>query len=124
MMRFIQEAGPFILIQAPLALVVLGLALLNLVRLVRPSVRPDRLRTSIDAILFWGSLTAILGFLGQWRGLHRVSGYILDEGVVSPPMVVLGIGESLNTSVFGMFTLVGAAFLWFGLRLGQRWRMG
>jgi hypothetical protein len=98
----------------------LSLTLINAVRLVwHRDAGAERLRTSIDAILFWGSLTAILGFLGQWSGLHKAANAIYDYGVINPKYVVLGIGESLNTSVFGMFTLVGAAFFWFGLRLAM-----
>ena len=123
MLRFIEQSGPFILLQFVLALVILTLTAINVFRLALDGGRrAAAARTSIDAILFWGCLTAVLGFLGQWIGLHRVSKVVIDRGIVGPQMVVLGLGESLNTTVFGMFTLVGAAFLWFGLRALQSWR--
>ena len=106
------------LLQFLLALIILVLTVVNLVRLVqRQGDRAARLGTSIDAILFWGCLTAIFGFLGQWVGLNKAAHMLRLHGTVNPQHVILGIGESLGTTVFGMFTLVVAAFLWFGLRL-------
>ncbi|MCP4203264.1 MAG: hypothetical protein GY769_15175 [bacterium] len=124
MIKFLSEAGPFIFLQAALALVILSLTLINAVRLaLRSGERAAAVGRSIDAILFWGSLTAIFGFLGQWVGLYRGANAIFDHGAVNPALVVLGLGESLNTSVVGMFTLVIAAFLWFCLRSWMRARV-
>ncbi len=120
MWTFIQQSGPFILLQFLLALVILVLTLVSAIRLGLPSSRTSPgLRKSIDAILFWGCLTAIFGFLGQWVGLNKAANAVAQAGAVNPPLVILGIGESLGTTVFGMFTLVVAAFLWFGLRVAQ-----
>ena len=124
MLTFIQQSGPFILLQFLLALIILVLTVVNLVRLaLRKGDRAAKLRTSIDAILFWGCLTAIFGFLGQWVGLNKAANAVITLGAVNPKFVILGIGESLGTSVFGMFTLVAAAFLWFALRMVQHRRM-
>lgn len=125
MLRFIQQSGPFILLQFLLALVILILTLVNAVRLALPAARRSpNLPRSIDAILFWGCLTAIFGFLGQWVGLNKAANAVAQAGAVSPPLVILGIGESLGTSVFGMFTLTVAAFLWFALRVARHRQMG
>lgn len=121
MWEFIRQSGPFILLQFLLALVILVLTLINAVRLARPSGRRSPgLPKSIDAILFWGCLTAIFGFLGQWVGLNRATHAVAQHGAVNPSLVILGIGESLGTTVFGLFTLVVAAFFWFALRVVQR----
>ena len=120
MMTFIRQSGPFILLQFLLALIIFVLTVVNLVRLtLRKGDRAARLGTSIDAILFWGCLTAVFGFLGQWVGLNKAGHALQQYGAVNPQNVILGVGESLGTTVFGMFTLVVAAFLWFGLRLVQ-----
>jgi len=123
MLRFIEQSGPFILLQFALALVILILTLVNIVRLaLRKGGRAAGLRTSIDAILFWGCLTAIFGFLGQWVGLHKAANAVMAYGAVNPQLVMKGLGESLGTTVFGMFTLLVAAFLWFALRVAQHRR--
>lgn len=75
-------------------------------------------RSSIDAILFWGCVAALIGFLGQWIGVMKMLTVMVEHGLVSPDMVVYGLSESLLTPVAGMFVLVGSAFLWFFLRVG------
>ena len=123
MLTFIEQSGPFILLQFLLALVILVLALVNGIRLVLPGTRrAPGLRQGIDAVLFWGCLTAVFGFLGQWVGLNRAANAVARADAVNPQFVILGLGESLGTTVFGMFTLVVAAFLWFALRVAQRHR--
>lgn len=124
MWTYVTQAGPFILLQFVLALVVLTLVLVNAIRLAWPDPdRAARVRTSIDAILFWAALTAVFGVLGQWSGLNRVANVVIDRGVVNPGMILFGLGESLHTTVFGMFTLVIAGFLWFALRAVHGRRM-
>ena len=123
MLRFAEQAGPYFLLQVALALVVLILAAVNTVRLARGGRAPSSgLGTSIDAILFWGALIAVLGFFGQWSGLYRGATALGEYGVARPGLIILGIGESLSTSGFGLFVLIGAALLWFFLRVGLHLR--
>ena len=118
MLQFLREAGPVIFPLLLLAAVVLFLTLWNgLALATRRSTSASR-RHSVDAILFWGSVAAVLGFLGQWIGILKLVKFIAQEGVVSPPMVVLGLSESLLTTVTGMMVFTASAFLWFFLRVG------
>jgi len=118
MLQFIREAGPLIFPVILLVLVIAGLGVVNAVALIRrKSAAPSR-RNSIDAILFWGSVAALIGFLGQWLGIMKIITVIVEHGVVSPNMVVLGLSESLLTPVAGMFVFVVSVFLWFFLRVG------
>jgi hypothetical protein len=119
MLQFLREAGPVIFPVILLGGVVLLLTLWNALTLtLRGADKPARRRASIDSILFWGGVAAVLGFLGQWIGILKITKAIAREGVVSPPMVVLGLSESLLTTVTGMMVLTVAAFLWFILRVG------
>ncbi len=119
MIRFLSEAGPLILPIMLLTLVIALLVLWNLLSLVsRRQGSLSRRRQSVDAVLFWGVVAAVLGFLGQWIGIHKLTRAIGEEGIVSPEMVAYGISESLLTPISGMAVLVVAAFLWFFLRLG------
>lgn len=119
MLQFLSEAGPVIFPVILLGVVVLLLTLWNALTLtLRGADKPARRRASIDSILFWGGVAAVLGFLGQWIGILKITKVIAREGVVSPPMVVLGLSESLLTTVTGMMVLAVAAFLWFILRVG------
>jgi len=113
------EAGPFIWPIILLTLVIGFLFLWNVVFLVvRPNNSTAGRRKSIDAVLFWGGVAAVLGLLGQWMGIHKMTAVIAERGIVSPQMVVYGISESLLTPLAGMVVLVGAALLWSLLRLG------
>ena len=73
MVKFVMEAGPFIWPQFLLMWVVVFLSLAAaLLLMLRRGQRAARLRTLIDAILFWGCLTAVIGFLGQWSDVTPV----------------------------------------------------
>lgn len=119
MTRFLMEAGPLIW---PIILLTLVIGLLFLVNVIALLVWPkgsrDRLRRRIDAVLFWGGVAAVLGFLGQWIGIHGMTRAVAARGIVNPSMVAYGISESLLTPIAGMSVLVAAALLWFVLRLG------
>lgn len=122
MIRFLMEAGPLIwpiLLLIPLiGLLVLWNALFLLIRLLTRREDSPARRRSIDGVLFWGGVAAVLGFLGQWTGIHKMTRVVAERGIVSPQAVAYGISESLLTPVAGMTVLVAAAFLWFFLRLG------
>ena len=123
MIRLLFEAGPLIW---PIFLLVLVIGLLVMWSLLslalRREVSAHRHRQAIDAILFWGGVAAMIGFLGQWIGIHRLTRAVADRGIVSPEAVAYGISESLLTPIAGMTVLIGAAFVWFLLRLGL-WTM-
>ena len=119
MYRFFLEAGPVIIPLMVLAAVVNVLVLWNtLALIVQKGAAATRRRHSIDAILFWGSLAAALGFLGQWIGIGKMARVVAERGIVSPQLVVMGLSESLLTPVSGMVVFVISAFLWFFLRIG------
>lgn len=125
MLRFLMEAGPLIFPLLMLGLVILLLAGWNAIALfVSKGTSTDRRRQGIDSILFWGGIAAVLGFLGQWIGIGRMTRVVAERGIVSPQAVVYGISESLLTPISGMIVLVMAAFLWFFLRIGLWAREG
>ena len=118
MTRFLMEAGPFIWPIIFLTPVIGLLFLWNAILLiVRPANSTASRHKSVDSVLFWGGVAAVLGFLGQWMGIHKLTRVIHEQGVVSPPMVAYGISESLLTPLAGMAVLVGAGILWSLLRL-------
>jgi biopolymer transport protein ExbB/TolQ len=119
MMRFLMEAGPVIIPLLILAVVIGLLVLWNAIALLaKVDSTQSRRRSSIDSILFWGSVAAVLGLLGQWLGIAKVSRAVAAAEGVNPPMVTYGLSESLLTPVTGMFIFLLAAFCWFFLRLG------
>lgn len=123
MVRFLTESGPLIWPILLLTGLIVALTLWSLAMLLIPSRRTnDRRRHSIDAVLFWGTVAAVLGFLGQWLGIHKMTQVVAERGIVSPRAVSIGLSESLLTPVAGLAVLVFAGFLWFLLRVGL-WRI-
>lgn len=118
MVRFFMEAGALIFPVLILGVVVVVLTAANMwCVLFRTRLALAVRRRSIDSILVWGGLAAMLGFLGQWIGLNKMARIVAERGFVSPKAVAIGLSESLSTPLAGMFVLVVAAFLWFLLRV-------
>ena len=117
MLRLIASCGVMLWPMLVLAAVVLVLIVVNTVRLAQ-GTSDLRTRSSIDGILFWGAVTAILGFTGQWMGLYKVVGVIFEVAPrigISPRAVGIGFAESLRTSIFGVAVLLVAGVSWFAI---------
>lgn len=70
----------------------------------------------LQAILFWGVMSVVLGFLGTTVGIIQMAQAITLAGAVHPPLVWGGFGVALVTLIFGLLIFLVAAVLWFVLR--------
>jgi hypothetical protein len=118
MFQFVAEAGVLVFPIVTLVLVTGLLALWNTVALLARFGSIERRRQSIDSVLFWGALAAVLGFLGQWLGIFKIAEAIAVRGAVNPAAVAYGISESLLTPIAGVSVLMMAGLIWSILRLG------
>jgi len=108
----------------PIAWPLMIIAIANLVlvfwrasQLVGDSPKPGpAVEAGINAILFWGVVALLLGYLGQYSGMYRSLTVVARAGVISPGMVALGIAESITTTIFGLMILVVSSIAWFLLR--------
>jgi hypothetical protein len=117
MIRAYIAGGPYMHLLALLALVVLVLSIRRTIDLFARRERdPERLALGVDAILFWGCIAAVLGFLGQFTGMYLSLRVIRRAGLIDPALVAEGIAVSLVTTVFGLIILIVSALLWFALR--------
>ena len=80
-----------------------------------PKLGPS-VEAGINAILFWGVVALLLGYLGQYSGMYRSLIVISQAGVINPALVALGIAESITTTIFGLMILVVSSIAWFFLR--------
>jgi hypothetical protein len=71
----------------------------------------------LQAILFWGAISVLVGLLGTAVGLIQMAQAVALAGSVHPPLVWGGLGVALVTSIFGMLIFLLCAVLWFVLRL-------
>lgn len=121
MVRLFVAGGPYMFLLTALALVVLVLSAKKLFELFARDERdPQRLSLGVDAILFWGCISAVLGFLGQFTGSYISLMIIRRSPVVDPARVAEGIAVSLISTVFGLTIFMISSLVWFGLR----WRLG
>jgi len=117
MIQYLASFGVYLYPIVLVTLIILVLTVLNGLRLLRWRQRPDeRLAISINAILFWGVVCAVLGFLGQWAGIYRSMTILSQAEVVNPAAIAKGFAQSLQTSILGLRVLLLASLVWLGLR--------
>ncbi len=82
--------------------------------------RSDRAAAEADqrlqAILFWGVMSVVLGLLGTSIGLTQAAQAITLAGAVEPQLAWGGVAVVLVTLIFGLLIFLVAAVLWFILR--------
>lgn len=71
----------------------------------------------LQAILFWGAISVLVGLLGTTVGVIQMAQAIALAGSVSATLVWAGFGIALVTTIFGMLIFLLSAVLWFLLRL-------
>ena len=121
MMRLFIAGGPYMVLLTLLAVVVLVLSVKKTVDLFGRGGRdPERLAHGVDAILFWGCISATVGFLGQFTGGYLSLMVIRRSPIVNPALVAEGIAVALLSTVFGLITLIVSGLIWFGLRCRAR----
>jgi hypothetical protein len=117
MIRLFLEGGPYMILLALLAVVVLLLSVKWAFKLFfSRGGEPDRGARGVDAILFWGCVSAVLGFLGQFTGAYISLSVIRKAGLLNPALLAEGIAVSLITTIFGLAILFFSVLVWFGLR--------
>lgn len=117
MSRLFVLGGPYMYVLSVLAVVVLVLAVKKAIDFFsRTGPEPALLSRGLNAILFWGCISTVLGFLGQFSGHYLSLMAIRDAGLVNPALLAEGIAVSLIPTVFGLVILALAAVVWFGLK--------
>jgi hypothetical protein len=117
MIEFIMAGGPFMY-------PILIIALANLLMAVRSAIRifsTDDLDIAtethrVNAILFWGCIALVTGFLAQFSGIYLAANIIAQVRDVSPAIVLMGFAQSFTTSITGMWVVIFSAILWHFLR--------
>lgn len=123
MPNLIRFSGPYGYILALLALVVLFVTIRATRTLMgRSTPSPTVVREQQNALLFWGAVAAILGFLGQCDGSYQALSIILQAREISPDVVAEGFVISFVPTLFGLGILGFSLACWGCLRLLGRGR--
>jgi CubicO group peptidase (beta-lactamase class C family) len=73
-----------------------------------------------SAILFWGFVSAALGFLGQCDALYRLMGVVVTAPALSPEVMAEGFGGSFVPTLWGAGLLLVSGLAWLAFsRIGR-----
>jgi biopolymer transport protein ExbB/TolQ len=75
-----------------------------------------RLERGINAIMVWGVLSAVIGWLGQLTGIYRAINFIIQAEAISPPVIAEGFATSFVTTLFGLWIFLAASIVWIVFR--------
>jgi CubicO group peptidase (beta-lactamase class C family) len=118
MSNVIRYSGSYGYLLALMAVVVVVLSLRGIAHLLRHSdgtgPGPDE---RLNALLFWGFASGVLGFLGQCYGVFLALGEIRSAPEISPHVVAEGFVISFVPSLFGLGIMAFSLFAWSCLRL-------
>ena len=117
MMHIFFEGGPFMwpLLAFAIAIVVLTVKKLPAAFGGREADQVDR-EGGINAILFWGSMSLVTGFLAHYTGIYSAMQAISRASDISPAVMARGYAQSLVPILTGLLICVASAVAWFVLR--------
>lgn len=116
MLLFIKQMGPFGFLMIIISVVIAALAIKKAADLfARKGLAPADLERGLHAILFWGVIAAVLGFLGQISGIYNALNAIVRATEISPRVIYMGFAESFTTTLYGLWVLLLSAVVWFVL---------
>ncbi len=124
MLNLIHSAGSFGIPLAILTLLLVALIVRASWQARKASDHPDAdVKEGRAAILFWGFVAAIVGFLGQCAALYRALVTVVGAQALSPNVVAEGFARSFVTTLWGVGLLLIAGLAWLWLRWLGRGRV-
>ena len=117
MVHFFMSGGPFMWLLLIMAITILILSIKKALELFgKKELNQLRLENGINAIIFWGGISVILGFFSHFFGMYNAMQVISRAHEISPARVAEGYAMSLTTILFGLFIFLFAAISWFVMR--------
>lgn len=110
-MQFIKDAG---IVGIPL--IILTLVVAGLVVRALLVMRSGDASGTVFAVLFWGFVAAVLGFLGQCAGLYNALTAISRATELDPVIIGQGFAQSFTTTLWGTGLLLVSGLAWLLLR--------
>jgi hypothetical protein len=120
MLQFFMNGGPFMFILLFLFVLILVLSVKKVIDLfATKETNPALLEKGVNAIIFWGAFSVVIGFLAHFLGIYEAMQAIARASDISPAIVSMGYSMSLITVLSGLFIFMVSALIWFFLR----WRL-
>jgi len=120
MIEYIKTGGAYTFLILTLAIVIIALSICKVFHLfIKKEPNHAQLENGIDAILFWGGISAVFGFFSAFYGLYQgASSVIAVQGTsISLSIVWAAIQACAFYISFGLFNFIVAAIIWFILRV-------
>ncbi len=115
MMEVFRTGGVVMWPMLAVAVGIAGLVLGTAVRIWRRS-SPEASERSLQAVLFWGIMSVVLGAIGTVGGLVIMTQAIALAGAVEAPLLWGGVSVSLVPLIAGLTLFLVSAVSWFALR--------
>jgi hypothetical protein len=123
-MNLIVAAGPIGILLIILALVIAALVVRTALRTIkRDGIDGPKFRNGLNAILFWGCVSAAIGLLGQFSGLWLSLDSIRRAEAINPSLLFEGLMASFSTTILGLIVLILSAVAWFTLKVWATHRL-
>lgn len=120
MVQFFMNGGPFMFILLFLFVLILVLSIKKGIDLFAgKETNPALLEKGVNAIIFWGAFSVVIGFLAHYLGIYEAMLAIARASDISPAIVSRGYSMSLITVLSGLFIFMVSALIWFLLK----WRL-
>lgn len=114
MLNLIQAGGSYMWLLLVLAIVIIILAITKGIQLFsHKDKNRAQLENGINAILFWGAFSAVLGLFAHFHGIYYAMQAIQAANDISPAIVAGGYAVSIITILTGLFIFMIAAIIWF-----------
>ena len=117
MMRIFSEGGPFMWPLLVFAIVVVVLTVRKAPEAFgRKEADAVKGEGGVNAILFWGCMSLLTGFLAHYTGIYNAMLAISRASDISPAVMARGYAQSLVPILTGLLICVASAVAWFVLR--------
>ena len=113
MIDFIQSGGQYMWLLLIIAIVILVLTITKGIQLYAKKENAKQLENGVNAILFWGAFSLVLGFFAHFHGVYLAMQAIKAANDISPAIVAGGYAVSLITILTGLFLFMFSAIIWF-----------
>lgn len=111
--KFFMFMGPW---KWPLLLLASIVLILIIIKTIDLLIKKNGNTRYLNAILFWGCITALIGIIGQMSALWMSITEIMKAPDISLLLVYTGFLSSFVTVLFGFIILLVSAICWWGLR--------
>ena len=114
MLNFFIDGGSIMWLMLLLAVVIVTLTTQAIIASKKKHL--PQMETALNAVLFWGCISAGLGIFGHFTGIFIAMQNILKAKDTSPIIVAQGYIMAFVDIISGLALFVVAAILWFILR--------